>query len=452
MSLRLQINLIIAVMLVCFASLLIGLQLEDTRRSVDDEMEGANMVATQLLSRLQAVSKQTSLNDMREFLSQLGRVRANEIELLDLNGHTVYHSPPPVYKAGRDAPEWYSHIVSPSVKTREISLAHGRLLVRADPSRAVLDGWDDFVPMLITLFTGVAVVILLVYWLLGRALQPIQQVVHGLQQVGRGDYNIRLPNMRGQEAQMMGHAFNSMASSLQEGMAAREKAREATQALAQNRELTHVIQTRIEEVRGQIARELHDELGQQVTAIKSVGMAIAHRAKGVDEQIEASARMVIDCADAIYEEVHQLVTKLRPLALDRFGLQDALQDLLEEARSRHPEMQITLSIDAPLDTLEDNLATAVYRIMQESLTNALRHAQASRIDMQVRHSHDKLQLEIKDNGNGPGADWQSSGHFGVVGMGERAQGLGGHLVFEPLHPQGTRVLAVLPLSHNPAHG
>ena len=111
MSLRLQINLIIAVMLVCFASLLIGLQLEDTRRSVDDEMEGANMVATQLLSRLQAVSKQTSLNDMRDFLSQLGRVRANEIELLDLNGHTVYHSPPPVYKAGRDAPEWYSHIV-----------------------------------------------------------------------------------------------------------------------------------------------------------------------------------------------------------------------------------------------------------------------------------------------------------------------------------------------------
>ena len=452
MSLRLQINLIIAVMLVCFASLLIGLQLEDTRRSVDDEMEGANMVATQLLSRLQAVSKQTSLNDMRDFLSQLGRVRANEIELLDLNGHTVYRSPPPVYKAGRDAPEWYSHIVSPSVKTREISLAHGRLLVRADPSRAVLDGWDDFVPILITLFTGVAVVILLVYWLLGRALQPIQQVVHGLQEVGRGQYNIRLPHMRGQEAQMMGHAFNSMASSLQEGMAAREKAREATQALAQSRELTHVIQTRIEEVRGQIARELHDELGQQVTAIKSVGMAIAHRAKGVDEQIETSARMVIDCADAIYEEVHQLVTKLRPLALDRFGLQDALQDLLEEARSRHPEMQITLTIDAPLDTLEDNLATAVYRIMQESLTNALRHAQASSIDMHVRHSHDKLQLEVRDNGTGPGADWQSSGHFGVVGMGERAQGLGGHLVFEALHPQGARVLAELPLSHNPAHG
>jgi two-component system sensor histidine kinase UhpB len=452
MSLRLQINLIIGLMLACFASLLIGLQLQDTRRSVADEMEGANMVATQLLSRLQAVSQQTSMNDMRDFLSQLGRVRANEIVLLDLDGNQLYHSPPPVYKAGRDAPQWYSRIVSPSVKSREIRLAQGRLLVRADPSRAVLDGWDEFVPMLITLFTGVAVVILLVYWLLGRALRPIQQVVHGLQEVGRGDYDIRLPDMHGQEAQMMGYAFNSMADSLQEGMAARERAREATQALAQSRELTHVIQARIEEVRGQIARELHDELGQQVTAIKSVGMAIAHRAKGVDKQIEDSARMVMDCADAIYEEVHQLVTKLRPLALDRFGLQDALQDLWEEAQSRHPNVQITLSVDAPLDKLADNLATAVYRIMQESLTNALRHAQASHIEMQVRLNQDKLHIEVKDDGNGPAKDWQSSGHFGVVGMGERAQGLGGHLVFEALLPQGARVWAELPLIHNPTHG
>jgi len=452
MSLRLQINLIIGVLLATFASLLIAFQLEDTRRSVDDEMEGANMVATQLLSRLQAANRQTSLADMKEFLAKVGRVRANEIELIDDSGHLIYHSPPPVYKAGRDAPDWYSHIVSPSVKTREITLATGHLLVRADPSRAVLDGWDDFVPLLVTILFGMVIGMLLVSWLVGRALQPIQQVVHGLHDIGSGDYDTRLPAMRGQEAQMMGTAFNAMAQSLQDGMAAREKAREATQALAQNRELTQVIQARIEEVRGQIARELHDELGQQVTAIKSVGMAIAHRAKGVDAQIEASARMVMDCADAIYEEVHQLVTQLRPLALDRFGLQDALQDLLEEARSRHPEMQLNLDIAAPLDKLEDNLATATYRIMQESLTNALRHAQATRIDMRVYASENELHLEVRDNGQGPASDWQESGHFGVIGMSERAQGLGGQFFFEALLPQGARVMAVLPLSHNTDHG
>ena len=452
MSLRLQINLIIGVLLATFASLLIAFQLQDTRRSVDDEMEGANMVATQLLSRLQAANKQLSQSDLKDFLVQVGRIRANEIELLDDSGAQIYHSPPPVYKAGRDAPDWYSRIVSPAVKTREIPLDRGRLLVRADPSRAVLDGWDDFAPLLVTIFIGMLVGMWMVYWLVGRALRPIQQVVHGLHDIGNGEYDTRLPGMRGQEAQMMGQAFNAMAQSLQDGMAAREKAQEATRALAQNRELTQEIQARIEEVRGQIARELHDELGQQVTAIKSVGMAIAHRAKGVDSQIETSARMVMDCADAIYEEVHQLVTKLRPLALDRFGLQDALQDLLEEARSRHPEMQLSLNIDAPLDKLEDNLATATYRIMQESLTNALRHAQADLIEMTVVVVNDELHLEIRDNGQGPSADWQQSGHFGVIGMSERAQGLGGHLLFEALQPRGARVLAVLPLSHNSDHG
>ena len=93
MSLRLQINLIIGALLLSFSAMLIGLQLEDTRRSVDDEMEGANMVATQLLSRLQAANKQLSESDLRDFLIQVGRIRANEIELLDESGNLVYHSP-----------------------------------------------------------------------------------------------------------------------------------------------------------------------------------------------------------------------------------------------------------------------------------------------------------------------------------------------------------------------
>ena len=452
MSLRLQINLIIGTLLATFAALLIGFQLGDTRQSVRDEMDGASVVATQLLSRVQANTNSASLDDMARFLASVGRIRANEIELRNDKGQTVYRSPPPIYKAGRDAPAWYSQIVTPSVITREIQLPQGRVLLRADPSRAVLDGWDAFGPVLTTVILGFVLGNVLVYVLVGRALQPIQQVVQGLHDISAGGYDTRLPVMRGQEARVMGQAFNTMAQSVQEGIAAREKAKEATQALAQNRELTQVIQTRIEEVRGQIARELHDELGQQVTAIKSVGLAIAHRAKGVDASIESSAHMVVQCADAIYEEVHQLVSKLRPLALDRFGLQDALQDLLEDARRRHPQVKISLHVKANLNNLDSDLATAIYRIMQESLTNALRHAQASLIDMQVDIQNQHLHVEVRDNGVGPHPDWQSSGHFGVIGMHERAQGLGGSLQFELLQPSGVCVHAVLPLKHNTSHG
>ncbi len=451
MSLRLQINLITGSLLALFASVLIAFQLGDTRRSVQGEIDGASMVATQLLSRVQANSNNSNLQDMVRFLNSVGRIRANEIELINDNGVTLYRSPPPVYKAGRNAPEWYSQIVSPPFKDREIQLPQGRLILRSDPSRAVLDGWDDFLPLLAIVLMAFAMGNVLVFVLVGRALQPIQQVVKGLKDIGEGGYDTRLPPMRGQEAHLMGQAFNDMAQSVQDGLAAREKAREATLALAQNKELTQVIQTRIEEVRGQIARELHDELGQQVTAIKSIGLAIAHRAKNVDAQIESSAHMVVTCADAIYEEVHQLVSKLRPLALDRFGLRDALQDLLEDARSRHPQMTIELQMSAPLDHLGDGLATATYRIMQESLTNALRHAQASHIQMSVHMSGEALQLEVRDNGQGPSPHWAASGHFGVIGMRERAEGLGGSLRFEALSPSGALVHASLPLSHNSHH-
>ena len=452
MGLRLQINLIMGVLLAAFASLLIYLQLDNTRQSVREEMDGASIVATQLLSRLQAGSRNSSLEDMAQFLDAVGRVRANEIELRNAQDEVVYHSPPPVYKAGRDAPDWYAQIVSPALRTHEIALAQGRLLLRSDPSRAILDGWDDFKPMLLTVLAGFILGNALVFVLVGRAMRPLQKVVMGLQAMEGGSYGTRLPAMHGKEAKVMGEAFNAMAQSVQDGIAAQTQAREATLALAQNRELTQVIQTRIEEVRGQIARELHDELGQQVTAIKSLGQAMALRAKGVDAHTENAARMVIESADAIYEEVHQLVSQLRPLALDRFGLQDALQDLVEDALSRHPDTRIDLHLHTPLEDMESSLATATYRIVQESLNNALRHAQASQITILLSALDQQLHIDVSDNGMGATPDWADSGQFGVIGMRERAQGLGGSFRFESLQPSGVRVWAVLPLGHNPTHG
>jgi len=452
MGLRLQINLIMGVLLAAFASLLIYLQLDNTRQSVREEMDGASIVATQLLSRLQAGSRNSSLEEMAQFLDAVGRVRANEIELRNAQDAVVYHSPPPVYKAGRDAPDWYAQIVSPALRTHEIALAQGRLLLRSDPSRAILDGWDDFKPMLLTVLAGFILGNALVFVLVGRAMRPLQKVVMGLQAMEGGSYGTRLPAMHGKEAKVMGEAFNAMAQSVQDGIAAQTQAREATLALAQNRELTQVIQTRIEEVRGQIARELHDELGQQVTAIKSLGQAMALRAKGVDAHTENAARMVIESADAIYEEVHQLVSQLRPLALDRFGLQDALQDLVEDARSRHPDTRIDLHLHTPLEDMESSLATATYRIVQESLNNALRHAQASQITILLSVLDQQLHIDVSDNGMGATPDWADSGQFGVIGMRERAQGLGGSFRFESLQPSGVRVWAVLPLGHNPTHG
>jgi two-component system sensor histidine kinase UhpB len=425
MSLRLQVNCIITALMAIFAAVLIGLQIDNTRRSVHEEVVGGNVVATQLLSRMQWVYGSSGLSGMAAFLTQVGRIRANDVQLRDTHNALIYRSPPPVYKAGREAPGWYASIVSPPLSPKEIKLPDGRLLLQADASRAVLDGWDDLKPMLWMVFLGFVLGNVLVFALMGQVLKPLHKVVQGLRDMADGDYDTRLSALTGREGRQITAAFNRMAQSVQDSIEAKRLAKEAGQALAESREFTQMFQQRIELERGAISRELHDELGQQVTAIKSVGLVIARRATGKDPAIEQSARLVMDCADQIYDGMHRLISKLRPLALEQGGLHDALRDLLGDFQLHHPDLVLQASLPASLDALDNALATALYRIVQEAVNNALRHAQAQRINVRVSQLDQVLELEVVDNGIGRVTEFQTKGHFGLSGMRERAQALGG---------------------------
>ncbi len=444
MTLRLQINLIITVLMAFFAAALIGLQIENTRRAVHEEVLGANVVATQLLSRMSWAYGSGGLDSAIEYLTRVGRIRANEIVLYGAEGKLLYRSPPSTYKTGREAPQWYTRLVSPPLDPKVINLPNGRITLQADASRATLDGWDDLRPLLWMVLAGFVFANALVYALMGRATKPLRLVVRGLRKMEAGSYDTRLPELSGREGRQISHAFNAMAQSVQDSALARQQAQEATRALAENRELTQLIQARIEQERGAIARELHDELGQQVTAIKSGSLAIARKAAGHDALIEQSARLVMTCADQIYDGVHRLISQLRPLALDRFGLRDALQDLLGDWRMRYPDAGLTLSVSGSFDGLGDDLSTAVYRIVQEAVNNALRHAQASRIEVKVEAMADSLQLEVTDDGIGHVDQFHTPGHFGVLGMRERAQALGGSFDLDQMEPAGVRVRVTLP--------
>ncbi len=446
MSLRLQINFIIATLLGLFASLLVGLQIDNTRRGVHEEVLGANVVASQLLSRVNHVYGSGGLEGMTEFLTRVGRVRANEISLYDEQNKLLYRSPPPTYKVGREAPQWYNNLVSSPLAPKVIALPRGHMVLQADPSRATLDGWDDLRPMIWIVLAGFVLANLLVYALIGRVLKPLSLLVQGLGKVAHGAYDTRLPALPGHEGRQISTAFNSMAQSVQDTAAARQEAQAATLALAENRELTQIIQTRIEAERGSIARELHDEMGQQVTAIKSIGLAIARKAEGQDDMIAQSAHLVMNCADKIYEGVHRLISKLRPLALDHFGLKDALQDMVDDWRLLHAEVILHLTTSGDLEGLDEEVTTAVYRIVQEAVNNSLRHANASRIDVKVLATIDFLQLEVLDNGHGVAEDFLVPGHFGVLGIKERAYALEGIFELENLQPTGIRVAVKLPIT------
>jgi two-component system, NarL family, sensor histidine kinase UhpB len=446
MTLRIQINLIITALMAFFASATIGLQIDNTRRAVREEVLGANVVALQLLSRMSWVDGPGGLAGALEYLRRVGRVRANEIVVYGPRGKLLYRSPPSTYKVGREAPQWYTRLVSSPLDPKIISLPNGYVTLQADASRATLDGWDDLRPLLWMVLAGFVAANALVYALIGRATRPLRLVVGGLQAMESGAYDTRLRGLAGREGQQIGHAFNAMAQSVQDSALARQQAQEATRALAENRELTQLIQARIEQERGAIARELHDELGQQVTAIKSGSLAIARKAAGRDPLIEQSARLVMSCADQIYDGVHRLISQLRPLALDRFGLRDALQDLLGDWRMRYPDAGLTLSVSGSFDGLDDDVSTALYRIVQEAVNNALRHAQAHRIDVKMQALADSLKLEVTDDGIGDVEQFHAPGHFGVMGMRERAQALGGSFDLDQMKPAGVRIRVSIPLN------
>lgn len=443
LSLRLQINLLLAAMMVLFMGALGWLQIDSTRRSVHEEIQAAHRVATQVLTRVSFVYRQGGLDGMIDFLHRLGRVRANDIILQDEGGKVLYQSPPSPYKAGRDAPEWFDRLVSPPIEPRIIPLVGGHVTVHADPSRAVLDGWDDLMRLLSVAMLVFAAAILAIYWLAGRVINPLATVVDGLRAVGRGDYATRLPPLPGKEGESLSRAFNGMAQAIEDSISARREAAEATEKLARNRELTQLIQSRIEQERGAIARELHDEMGQSVTAIKSLAMSIAQQSGG--EPSGDAARMIAQTSDHLYQVVHAMLPRLRPLALDQFGLGDALEDLLGDWRGQHPPMKFELQVRDLPEVLDDATSTAAYRIVQEAVTNSLRHAQASRIAIRLQREGDFLAIRVRDDGRGLGGDWKAPGHYGLIGMQERATAIGGTLALDDAPGGGLLVTACLPL-------
>jgi two-component system, NarL family, sensor histidine kinase UhpB len=446
MSLRLQINLIIAVLMSLFIGTVVYQLIQDTRSSVREEIEGSNQVAAQLFTRVSWVYEVSGPGGMLDFLNELGRVRANDVFLYDPAGALVYSSPPSAYKSGRDAPGWYARLVSPSVQREEIRIGNGRLVVQANSSRAVLDGWDTLTRLLWVGAIALALINGVIFWLTGRVLQPLQTVIKGLQRMEQGDYAARLPALISKEGRLMSLAFNRTAQAVADSAAAQKVASEARQRLQENRELTQMIQSHIEEERRSIARELHDELGQSITAIKSIGLSILQRTDRHDERVSEAAQLIVDTAGRMYDAVHEMIPRLRPFALDSFGLGDALSDLASDWRTRHPAVELRLQIEDPLPELDDTVTTNAYRIVQEALINALRHAAASRILVSVTSAAGELVVRVADNGSGLSPDWEQAGHYGVRGMRERAAVLGG--IFELLAGEegGTQVVARLPLS------
>jgi two-component system sensor histidine kinase UhpB len=447
MSLRMKINLVFSVLTFLLFAILIVVQVVGTRNSVREEMEASGRIATQLLTRISSFYSQNDLPGMINFLSNTGRVRANDIRLYDQSNHLLYQSPPSIYKAGRNAPEWYAALVAPSDNERVIQMSNARLVIQTNPTRAVLDGWDNLLDILFAELILFLLADLLILWLVGRWLEPLEKVQHGLRELGQGDHKVRLPPLPGKEAGEMGRAFNRMAQAVEDNIQVRQASAEAQARLDAQRDFTKLLHARIEEERAALALELHDELGQSLTAIRSIAKSLMQHPNVAGSPIEQHANMLFDTAGMTSDAMHRMIPRLRPIKLEGMGLVDAVRDLLTQSQQNTPNLRLDLAVRGKLSAMADELELTAYRIVQEAVTNIIRHAQASRAHVTIEVREGQLHLSIADNGIGA-QTLKRDGHYGVRGMQERAESHGGMIDFRPSKEGGLEVQVVFPLKQS----
>lgn len=267
--------------------------------------------------------------------------------------------------------------------------------------------------------TSLLLALPLIHRLVKAVSDPLAELARRSQLVIAADAGT--PPPRQDEVERLGESLNHMVDSL---------ARSRDQLRALNARLQAVR----EEERTRIAREIHDELGQRLTAIK---LDVARRYGEEAGDIAATL-------DQAVQAVREISWELRPSVLDTLGLTAAIEWLGEDFQ-RRMATRCKVSVPQPAPAVDADTATELFRICQELLTNITRHARASRVDIALTLAADELHLEVRDNGVGiaPGSAARPS--LGLLGIRERAQRLGGRVRIASLPEiEGTRVSVAVP--------
>jgi signal transduction histidine kinase len=213
-------------------------------------------------------------------------------------------------------------------------------------------------------------------------------------------------------------------------------------ALEENRRLSQRSMQVQEEERRNLARELHDELGQSLNAIKVDAVTIRDNSAALPE-IYRGALSIIDVSSQVYDVVRSLTQRLRPVALDELGLRSAVQYSVEQWQRRHAGARCTFTADGELDDLDEQTNITLYRLVQECLTNVAKHAAATQVTVSMTRAANEIRFSFSDNGKGFDPSQRRRG-LGLVGLRERVEALAGHFELESAPGRGVRVNAVIP--------
>ena len=307
----------------------------------------------------------------------------------------------------------------------------GDIVFSPDLSADVFEKWIGFLAIVVSGSTLMLLAALSAYFTTGSAIRPLGQLAQGLTRLRKGDYDTFIPLAGPPEICKSCEEANQLARTLK--------------GLSQhNRELLRKIVSVQDDERSELARELHDELGPLLFAIRANAAALSESAATGSADPGASAESILQAAEALQQANRRILEGLSPLYVGELGLAQSIQTLLRNARLQAPKLRLAASIDHRLNDIDGVLSQTTYRVIQESVTNVLRHAQASRMDVSATLGDKAVAIEISDDGIGLPAE--SAFGRGLTGMNERVRALDG--TFELLREDGrTLVRCRLPLEH-----
>ena len=340
-------------------------------------------------------------------------------------------------------PSWFLALIHPERISVAVPVSVGgrqeTLSVTSHPDDEMQEIWDGIVTQLTLGLIIAAALFVVTSIVVGRALAPLDAVSQAMKEIEAGRYQARVAASGAPELAALCESLNHLAATLAE-------------ALEDRRRLSERMVSLQDLERKDIARELHDEFGPHLFALRAHAGAVMRLAERDPGRVALSGHgaAILEQINVLQQYNRRILERLRPAGLDDLGLPEAIEALLRLWRETYPAVTIDSHIDAMPARLGEAAELTAYRVVQEALTNVFRHAQATHVSVSItapEEGADTVIVRISDNGRGLDPD-QHSG-FGLIGMRERVWALGGALTIKS-DSAGVTIEAVIPVAEQAA--
>ncbi|MGC2462775.1 MAG: ATP-binding protein [Steroidobacteraceae bacterium] len=455
-------QLLVAVGLINLVAVFVAVAVSilNTRTATRVEIEASLEVAQRFVgATIKDLAAQGKLDQLEEQLPlELKHLRHVRILFMDVIGQLTVVSPQPdaarAEQTRPQAPSWFAALVRPKLVGRAVRVVAANhanpVVIVGEPADEIAEAWQDFSSLALVWLTLDILILGVLYVVLGRVLDPLASLSRGMLKLEDGHYATRLQAPKVKELAVITNRFNTLAEAL-------DVAREENSGLY--RQLISVQ----EEERREIANELHDEAGPclfGITANASSIQTIADQLSGArTSRITHRVSEILAIVERLKLMNRALLKKLRPGSHGGVGLAELINELIAGFERRHHGTHILYSAGRVAKSYGEPIDLTLYRCIQEGITNAIRHGNASNltIDLVEEASHRRngakrhwtaLRLTLIDDGKG--IDPSTPKGFGLTSMSERVKSLGGSCVIESEPQKGTAIRVEIPVQREKA--